>query len=109
MPQSVRDTVNALGIQSKSLLLEVLKAGSEGEMIRMLEQVSRQGLSRDDLRRRLRREKGRPSRRRPYVFKFRDPEKTFSLALTFRQSEVDRGDLIRALEQILVNLRAASS
>jgi len=105
MPGSVRDTVQALGIQSKSLLLEVLKAGDEGEMIRMLEQVSRQGLSRDDLRRRLRKEKGRPSRRKPYIFKFRAPDKTFSLALTFRQSEVDRGDLIRALEQILVDLR----
>ncbi len=105
MPASVRDTVQALGIQSKSLLLEVLKAGDEAEMIQMLEQVSRQGLSRDDLRRRLRKEKGRPSRRKPYIFKFRAPDKTFSLALTFRQSEVERGDLIRALEQILVDLR----
>ncbi len=109
MPESVRDTVHALGIQSKSLLLEVLKAGDEGEMIQMLEQVSRQGLSRDDLRRRLRKEQGRPSRRKPYVFKFRAPDKTFSLALTFRQSEVDRGDLIQALERILVDLRSSQA
>ncbi len=109
MPTSVRDTVQALGIQSKSLLLEVLKAGDESEMIQMLEQVSRQGLSRDDLRRRLRKEKGRPTRRKPYIFKFRAPDKTFSLALTFRQSEVDRGDLIRALEQILVDLRTSQA
>ena len=34
------------------------------------------------------------------------PDKTYSLSLSFRQSEVDRDDLIRALEQILGELRA---
>jgi ParB family chromosome partitioning protein len=105
MPPRVRDTVQALGISSKSLLLEVLKAGSEPEMIELLEEVARRGLNRDDLRQRLRRERGRSGRRKPYVFRFKSPDKTYSLAMTFRQSEVDKEDLIRALEQILVDLR----
>jgi ParB family chromosome partitioning protein len=106
IPARVRETVQALGISSKSLLLEVLKGGDETEMIRLLEEVTRQGLNRDDLRRRLRnRDKGKPGRRKPYVFKFRSPDKTYSLSLAFRQSEVEKDDLIRALEQILVQLR----
>jgi ParB family chromosome partitioning protein len=107
MPPRVRDTVQALGLTSKSLLLEVLKAGSEDEMIDLLEEVARRGLNRDDLRQRLRRgdKGGKPGRRRPYVFKFKAPDRTFNLSLTFRQSEVDRDDLIRALEQILTDLR----
>jgi ParB family chromosome partitioning protein len=107
MPPRVRDTVQALGITSKSLLLEVLKAGSEEEMIDLLEEVARRGLNRDDLRQRLRRgdKGGKPSRRRPYVFRFKAPDRTFNLSLTFRQSEVDKDDLIRALEQILTDLR----
>jgi ParB family chromosome partitioning protein len=110
MPARVRDTVQALGIHSKSLLLEVLKAGDEGEMISVLEEVARQGLNRDDLRRRLRgRDRGRGSaRRKPYTFKFKSPDKTFSLSLVFRQSEVEKNDLVRALEQILAQLREAS-
>jgi ParB family chromosome partitioning protein len=110
MPARVRDTVQALGIHSKSLLLEVLKAGDEAEMISILEEVARQGLNRDDLRRRLRgRDRGRgPSRRKPYTFKFKSPDKTFSLSLVFRQSEVEKDDLVRALEQILAQLRQAS-
>ena len=107
MPPRVRDTVQALGISSKSLLLEVLKAGEEPAMIGLLEEVAMRGLNRDDLRRRLRKEAGR-GRRRPYTFKFRAPDKTYSLSVTFRQSEVDRGDLIRALEQILEDLRNAA-
>jgi ParB family chromosome partitioning protein len=107
MPPRVRDTVQALGIASKSLLLEVLKAGSEEEMIDLLEEVARRGLNRDDLRQRLRRSDkgGKSSRRRPYVFRFKAPDRTFNLSLTFRQSEVDKDDLIRALEQILTDLR----
>jgi ParB family transcriptional regulator, chromosome partitioning protein len=107
MPPRVRDTVQALGITSKSLLLEVLKAGDEEEMIELLEEVARRGLNRDDLRQRLRRgdKGGKPSRRKPYVFRFKAPDRTFNLSLTFRQSEVDRDDLIRALEQILTDLR----
>lgn len=108
MPPRVRDTVQALGITSKSLLLEVLKGDNEPEMIRLLEEVARQGLNRDDLRRRLR-TSAKSNRRRPYTFKFRSPDKTYSLALTFRQSEVEKDDLIRALEQILDQLRTAKT
>jgi len=107
MSPRVRDAVQALGISSKSLLLEVLKAGSEQEMIRLVEEVARLGLNRDDLRRRLRKkEAAKGGRRKPYVFRFKAPDKTFSLSLAFRQSEVDKADLVRALEQILKQLKA---
>jgi ParB family chromosome partitioning protein len=106
MPPRVRDTVQALALTSKSLLLEVLKAGEETEMIGLLEEVARRGLNRDDLRQRLRRDKGnKGGRRRPYVFKFKSPDRSYNLSMTFRQSEVDKEDLIRALEQILLDLR----
>jgi ParB family chromosome partitioning protein len=106
IPPRVRQAAQALGIVSRSLLLEVLKASDEDEMLRLLEEVSRQGLNRDDLRRRMRgRERAGSRRRKPFIFKFRSPDKTYSLSLSFRQSEVDRGDLIRALQQILDELR----
>jgi hypothetical protein len=76
-------------------------------MIRLLEEVARLGLNRDDLRRRLRKsEAAKGGRRRPYVFRFKAPDKTFNLSLTFRQSAVDKADLVRALEQILKQLRS---
>jgi len=54
----------------------------------------------------LRRDKGaKGGRRRPYVFKFKSPDRSYNLSMTFRQSEVDKEDLIRALEQILLDLR----
>lgn len=106
LPARVRDAVQALGLTSKSLLLEVLKAGSEDEQIHLLEEVARRGLNRDDLRQRLR-SKPVGGKRKPFTFKFRAPNKAYSLSLTFRQSTVDRQDLISALEQILIQLREA--
>ncbi len=107
IPMRVREAAQALGIQTKSLLLEVLKAESEEEMIQLLEDVSRRGLSRDDLRRKKRTDKGRSQRHKPFVFNFRAPDKSFSFALKFRQTSVSKGELIQTLEQILSDLRQA--
>lgn len=114
MPARARDVVQALGISSKSLLLEVLKTtDDEDEMISLLERAAAQGLNRDDLRqiperrRAGRRKRSGDSRRQPYTFKFRAPDKTFNLTLRFRKSTVERDDLIGALEQILKDLKSA--
>ena len=110
IPPRAREAAEALGVTSKSILLQVLKgSASEGEMIALLEEISERGLTRDDLRRSApaKARGGAGGRRKPYTFKFRDPDKTFNLSLTFRKSTVDRGDLITALERILLELRNA--
>ncbi len=110
MPPRARTAVQALGIQSRSTVLEILKATKdEDEMIALLEQVAQSGLNRDDIRARSRSRRGPgKQRRKPYVFKFRAPDKTYSLSMSFRKSTVDKDDLIIALEQILRDLRTVS-
>jgi len=106
-PPRVRDAALALGLSSKTVLREVAKAGSEQAMIALLEEVAEKGLSRDDLRARGQstRRGGTSSRRKPHVFKFKSPDKSYSVALRFRSTTVDREDLIRALEEVLSELR----
>lgn len=106
MPARVRDAVQALGLTSKSLLLEVLKAKTEDEMIQLVEQIASRNLSRDDLRRQKQRTVGAGVRRKPFVFSFAAPDKSFRLSLKFRRSQVERGELIDALEGILRDLRS---
>jgi ParB family chromosome partitioning protein len=110
MPTPVREKAVELGVSSKSMLLSILKsAENQDSMIALLEQVASQGLSRDDLRRAARasskKAAGHGARKRPYTFKFRAPDKTFNISLSFRRSTVDRGDLIEALEQILKQVK----
>ncbi|MGH7859528.1 MAG: ParB/RepB/Spo0J family partition protein [Candidatus Binatia bacterium] len=112
IPDDLRERARALGLQSRSALLEIAKIGEPQAMRELLEQAGRLGLGRDDLRKAGRREaakkKGdRGGRKKPYTFKFRAPDKRFSLQLSFRQSTVEREDLIRALKQILSELQSA--
>lgn len=92
---------------SRSVLLELARAKSPDALQELVQELG-DGTSanRDDLR--LARKQGRPSeRRKPYVFKFRSADRSYSMALQFRQSTVDRVDLIRALESILTDLKKA--
>lgn len=110
MPARVRDAVQALGIQSKTILREVLKAGDEEAMLALVERVSDHGLSRDDLRREIRRKtRSARGRREPYVFRFRPRDRSFTVAVKFRSETVERQDLITALEEILQELKTAQS
>jgi ParB family chromosome partitioning protein len=111
IPEGIRERADALGIQSRSALLEIAKAGDSEAMRALIERAGRQGLSRDDLRRSARegakggaRSAAAARRKKPYVFKFRAPDRRFSLNLSFRQSTVDKADLVRALKQILAEI-----
>ena len=76
----------------------------------VFEEVAEQGLTRDDLRRLVATRQKRATgstvgRKRPYTFRFKSPDKTYNLALSFRKSTVEKQDLISALEEILSGLR----
>lgn len=105
IPEDLRAQAEAIGLHAKSALIEIAKSADPNKMKALLERVAAQGLSRDDLRKAARTPASK--RRRPYVFKFRAPDRKYALQLTFRQSEVEKSDLIRALEQILDELRSA--
>lgn len=111
IPEEVRELALSLGVTSKSMLLEISKYTSDPEeMIALVERVASHGLSRDDLRAVSRKFKagsgaGRTPRSKPYTFKFKSPDKTYNLQMSFRRSTVDKEDLISALEQILDQLR----
>jgi ParB family chromosome partitioning protein len=111
IPPSVREKALALGVRSRSALLAIARLGEPEEMKDAVEQAARLGLGRDELRKS---QRGAAAKRRgggrkkPYIFKFRAPDRRYSLSLSFRQSEVEKDDLIRAIEQILEELRNES-
>ena len=106
IPPVVRDVATALGVTTKSILLELLKVNSAEEMIQLLEEVSRRGLSRDDLRSRLRTSKLKDgsTRRRPYIFNYRSPDQRFKLSLKFRDTDVSQAEVITILERIITEM-----
>ncbi len=111
VPPVVREAANALGVNTKSILLELLKVESSEEMILLLEEVAGRGLSRDDLRRRLRTDKKKDgsARKRPFIFQYRPTDASFKLSLKFRDSEVSQADIVSILKKILEEIEQGSS
>ncbi len=109
IPPELRSEAQRLGIGARSALLELARAEKPEAMKALLEQAALYGWTRDELRERTRK---KPSRRndgkrsRPFVFRFRSPDRSFRLQLAFRQKSVVKSDLIRALEAILEELRS---
>lgn len=105
--QRIRDAADALGVSSKTILLEIQRAAdTENEQIQLIEAVAASEIDRQELRERARGRKRAPKRGgQPPVFTFHDPDRTFRLSLKFRQSEVEKRDVIGALERILDQLK----
>ncbi|MEE2776268.1 MAG: hypothetical protein VYE73_05840, partial [Acidobacteriota bacterium] len=109
MPIKVRDCARALGVEGRSILLEVLKLKSEDQMLSLLERISALGLAREAVRREVARTRGpgsAASRAKPFSYSFRAPDRRYRLSLSFRQSTVEPEDLIEALESALDEVRA---
>jgi len=108
MPVEVRNLCRLADISSKSLLLQVVRQQTPEKMIAFIEQLTRDGRSaptREVARRVSTKSKlGRP---KAFVFQYRPTAKTFNLRLQFRKADVDKAEVIEALEGILIELRSA--
>jgi ParB family chromosome partitioning protein len=109
MPEEVRQMCRLADIQTKSLLIQVVRQSDSKKMMALVERFQKEGVStRQDARQvaagAKRKTVGRP---RNFVFHYQPKEKSFRLALQFRRSEVDRGEIIRTLRAIIEELSGA--
>ena len=106
VPEEVRTVCRLADIQSKSLLLQIVRQGDAQKMIAFVHRLKQDGRgTREDARKIAK--QGRPKakgRPRHYVFKYQPREKTFALALQFRKSDVPRDEIVRALQSIIEDL-----
>ncbi|HEX5217155.1 MAG TPA: ParB/RepB/Spo0J family partition protein [Vicinamibacterales bacterium] len=106
MPDEVRNLCRLADISSKSLLLQVVRQQTPQKMIAFIEQLTRDGHT-GPTREQARKVAAKPQVGRPkaFVFQYKAPTKNFNLKLQFRKSEVDRTEVIAALEGIIAELR----
>jgi len=107
MPDEVRNLCRLADISSKSLLLQIVRQQTPEKMVALIEQLTRAGGERvtREQARQAAAKKTKPGRPKAFVFQYRPPTKTFNLRLQFRKSDVDRAEVISALEAILAELR----
>jgi ParB family chromosome partitioning protein len=108
MPDEVREQCRRADIQSKSLLLQIVRQSEPRKMSEFVERLRHDGAATRQDARQLLREAKRPTRGRPknFVHRFQPQGRTFTLTLQFRKREVERDELIAALQAALDDLRA---
>lgn len=110
MPEAVRELCRLADISSKSLLLQIVRQAAPEKMVDLIQRLQQDGATTRQAARQVRKDaKGKAGRGRPrhFVFRFQPKEKSFSLALQFKRSDVPRSEIVRTLERILEELRKA--
>ena len=110
MPDDVRKLCRLADISSKSLLLQIVRQQTPQKMVALIEQLTRDGkgaVTREQARKATAVKVVKPGRPKAFVFQYRPPAKTFNLRLQFRKSDVDRSEVIAALEAIIDELKSS--
>jgi ParB family transcriptional regulator, chromosome partitioning protein len=113
MPEDVRNLCRLADIHSKSLLLQIVRQSDPQKMVTLIERVTQEKpvtptpaqVTREQLRHAT--AKPKPGRPKSYVFQWKPPSKAFSIKLNFAKSQVQKDEIITALETILEELRSA--
>ena len=113
LPNDVREACRHADITAKGILLEISKAPSQAAMLQLVEEIQEHQLDRDAIRARRRELAGGPNEEppreipsRPFFWRFKSPDRSFSLSLSFRTaSEPKKEEVIRTLETIIDELR----
>jgi ParB family transcriptional regulator, chromosome partitioning protein len=105
MPEPIRQLCRLADIQSKSVLLQIVRQGTPEKMRGLVERLGREGSTRADVRKLTRPETASRGRPRHFVFRYNPRGSDFSLNLQFKRTQVERETIIEALESILESLR----
>jgi ParB family chromosome partitioning protein len=101
IPQEIREMCRRADITSKSMLLQVVRQPSEGEMKRFVEKIRESGLTRDEARRV---RQGKAKKTRGSVFRYTAKNQSFTLTMKFRKTQAGRGEIEAALRDVLDHL-----
>lgn len=111
LPEAIRERCRHADINSKSLLLQIVRQPDEESMQRMAEEIAARGMTRDDARQARRKGFGgakSAASATPFKYRYSSPAKDFRLELRFRRSKVEPHELAEALRAVLKSLEGES-
>ncbi|HEX7189990.1 MAG TPA: ParB/RepB/Spo0J family partition protein [Thermoanaerobaculia bacterium] len=108
IPDRIRLMCRQAGIANKSVLVQVARAGNEAAMEDVVRAYASGELDRDALRKQTaaKPEPKKAGRPKNFVFAFKDKSLPFSLNLAFKKPNVEKGEVIDALRELLRRLEA---
>jgi ParB family transcriptional regulator, chromosome partitioning protein len=108
IPDRIRLMCREAGISSKSVLVQVARAGDEAAMEAVVREFAAGDMSRTDLRKKTaaRPEPKKAGRPRNYVYALKDKSLPFTLNLAFKKPDVEKREVIDAVRELLRRLES---
>jgi ParB family chromosome partitioning protein len=108
IPDRIRAMCREAGISSKSVLVQVARAGSEEAMEQVVRASAAGELSREELRKQTaaKPEPKKAGRPKNYTFALKDKSLPFTLNLAFRKPNVEKTEVIEAVRELLRRLES---
>ncbi|HEX7151827.1 MAG TPA: ParB/RepB/Spo0J family partition protein [Thermoanaerobaculia bacterium] len=108
IPDRIRAMCREAGISTKSVLVQIARAGSEEAMEQVVRGIAAGEMSREELRKQTasKPEPKKAGRPKNYVFELKDKSLPFSLNLAFKKPAVEKSEVIDALKQLIQRLEA---
>ncbi|HSP17787.1 MAG TPA: ParB/RepB/Spo0J family partition protein [Thermoanaerobaculia bacterium] len=108
IPDRIRAMCRETGIANKSVLVQIARASSEQAMEQVVRRYAAGEMSREDVRKQTasKPEPKKAGRPKHYTFQLKDKSLPFSVNMTFKKSNVGRGELIEAVRELLRRLES---
>ena len=104
MPEEIQERCRQADIVSKSMLLQVVRQETVEEMHRLLDRIAGDGMSREEARRFNRTPEKAGRRAKRFTFRYRPQDSAFQFSMVFKKPQVERDELIAALQDVLRRL-----
>ena len=106
IPDRIRAMCREAGISNKSVLVQIARAGDEEAMETIVRSVAAGELTRDDVRKQTAAPKKTAGRPKNFVWQVKDKSLPFSVNLAFRKANVEKGEIVDALRELLRRLES---
>jgi len=104
IPEGIRQVCRKADINSKSLLLQIVRQPDDESMRTMAEQIAEQGLTRDGARKARRAYVDPTGASEPYVYRYEAPGREFKVEVKFKRPNVSAEELFEALNAAAGNI-----
>lgn len=104
MPETVQERCRQADIESKSMLLQIVRQDTEDAMHRLVDKITGEGITREEARRFNRAESSDERRPKRYVFRYAPDDDAFQFSLSFPRPDVEKAELVKALQSVLEKL-----
>ena len=106
LPEVIREKCRRADINSKSLLLQVVRQPDDASMERMVEEIVTRGMKRDEARGARRESQGVEIKKslKPHTFRHSAPGKDYTLEIRFRRPEVKTSEIVDVLKEVINSL-----